>query len=40
MGGIVIINNVYYIDMSVLLESVPLIKFIKTTFRTPVVYFP
>ena len=25
---------VYYVDMSVLLENIPLIKFIKTTSRT------
>ena len=30
----------YYIDTSVLLENIPLIKFIKTTSRTWVVYFP
>ena len=30
----------YYIDASVLLESIPLVKFIKTTFGTRVVYFP
>ena len=30
----------YYIDMSVLLENVPLVKFIKTSSRTRVVYFP
>ena len=31
---------VYYIDISVLLENKPLIKFIKSTSRTRVVYFP
>ena len=30
----------YYIDTSVLLENMPLGKFIKTTFGTRVVYFP
>ena len=30
----------YYIDSSVLLENIPLVKFIKTTSRTRVVYFP
>ena len=30
----------YYIDTSVLLENIPLVKFIKTTFGTRVVYFP
>ena len=30
----------YYIDTSVLLENIPLLKFIKTTFGTRVVYFP
>ena len=30
----------YYIDMSVLLENIPLVKFIKTTSGTGVVYFP
>ena len=33
-------NNIYYIDMSVLLENIPLVKFIKTTSGTRVVYFP
>ena len=31
---------IYYIDTSVLLENIPLIKFIKTTSGTRVVYFP
>ena len=31
---------IYYIDTSVLLESIPLVKFRKTTFATGVVYFP
>ena len=31
---------IYYIDMSVLLENIPLVKFIKTTSGTQVVYFP
>ena len=30
----------YYIDTSVLLENIPHVKFIKTTSRTRVVYFP
>ena len=30
----------YDIDTSVLLENIPLIKFIKTTSETRVVYFP
>ena len=30
----------YYIDTSVLLENIPLAKFIKTTSGTRVVYFP
>ena len=30
----------YYIDTSVLLESIPLVNFIKTTSGTRVVYFP
>ena len=30
----------YYIDMSVLLENIPLVKFIKTASGTRVVYFP
>ena len=34
------IKPYYYIDTSVLLESIPLVKFIKTTSRTRVVYFP
>ena len=36
------INNIYiyYIDTSVLLENIPLVKFIKTTSGTRVVYFP
>ena len=34
-------NNsmLYYIDKSVLLENIPLVKFIKTTSGTRVVYF-
>ena len=31
---------VYYIDTSVLLENIPLVKLIKTTSGTRVVYFP
>ena len=30
----------YYIDTSVLVENIPLVKFIKTTSGTQVVYFP
>ena len=30
----------YYIDTSVILENIPLVKFIKTTSGTRVVYFP
>ena len=30
----------YYIDTSVLLENIPLEKFLKTTSGTQVVYFP
>ena len=31
---------IYYIDTSVLLENIPLVKFIKTTSGTRLVYFP
>ena len=31
---------IYYIDTSVLLENIPLVKFIETTSGTRVVYFP
>ena len=31
---------IYYIDTSVLLENIPLVKFIKTTSGTRVVYLP
>ena len=31
---------IYYIDTGVLLKNIPLIKFIKTTSGTRVVYFP
>ena len=34
------ITHIYYIDTSVLLENIPLLKFIKTTSGTRVVYFP
>ena len=34
------INGFYYIDTSVLLENISLVKFIKTTSETRVVYFP
>ena len=30
----------YYINTSVLLENIPLLKFIKTTFGTRVIHFP
>ena len=33
-------THVYYMDTSVLLENIPLVKFIKTTSGTRVVYFP
>ena len=33
-------NIIYYIDTSVLRENIPLVKFIKTTSGTQVVYFP
>ena len=41
-GEIFWMNNsiLYYIDTSVLLENIPLVKFIKTTSGTRVVYFP
>ena len=32
--------HIYYIDTSVLLKNIPLVKFIKTTSGTRVVYFP
>ena len=32
--------KIYYVDTSVLLENIPLVKFIKTTSGTRVVYFP
>ena len=37
---IIIIIIIYNIDTSVLLENIPLVKFIKTTSGTRVVYFP
>ena len=37
---IIVIIIIYYIDTSVLLENIPLVKFIKTTSGTRVVYFP
>ena len=40
LWSIKLINYVYYIDTSVLLENIPLVKFIKTTSGTRVVYFP
>ena len=33
-------NTIYYIEMSVLLKNIPLVKLIKTTSGTRVVYFP
>ena len=38
--GFIINISIYYIDTSVLLENIPLVKFIKTTSGTRVVYFP
>ena len=38
--GFIINISIYYIDTSVLLENIPLVKFIKTTSVTRVVYFP
>ena len=38
--GFIINISIYYIDTSVLLENIPLVKFIKTTSGTQVVYFP
>ena len=40
LGGQTCIIIVYYIDTSVLLENIPLVKFIKTTSGTRLVYFP
>ena len=37
---VIIIIIIYYIDTSVLLENIPLVKFMKTTSSTRVVYFP
>ena len=37
---LITINPFYYIDTSVLLENIPLVKFIKTTSGTLVVFFP
>ena len=39
-GKLLVFNFFYYIDSSVLLENKPLVKFIKTTSGTRVVYFP
>ena len=36
----VLCKTIYYTDTSVLLENIPLVKFIKTTSGTRVVYFP
>ena len=38
--GFIINISIYYIDTSVLLENITLVKFIKTTSGTRVVYFP
>ena len=35
-----VVSSVCYKDTSVLLENIPLVKLIKTTSRTRVVYFP
>ena len=35
-----IYKYIYYIDTSVLLENIPLVKIIKTPSGTRVVYFP
>ena len=40
LGSVCEIVFFYYIDTSVLLENIPLVKFIKTTSGTQVVYFP
>ena len=37
---VIYLMSIYYIDTSVLLENIPLVKFIKTTSGTRVVYFP
>ena len=37
---VVLFVTFYYIDTSVLLENTPLVKFIKSTSGTRVVYFP
>ena len=37
---VLVITTIYYIDTSVLLENILLVKFIKTTSGTRVVYFP
>ena len=39
-SGTSLILGFYYIDTSVLLENILLVKFIKTTSGTRVVYFP
>ena len=39
LGGQACIIIVYYIDTSVLLENILLVKLIKTTFGTRVVHF-
>ena len=35
----ILVNSIYYIDTGVLLKNIPLVKFIKTTSGTRVVYF-
>ena len=37
---IILLILIYYIDTSVLLENIPLVKFVKTTSGTRVVYSP
>ena len=40
LGGQTCIIIVYYIDTSVLLENIPLVKLVETTSGTRVVHFP
>ena len=40
VNAIFTVISFYYLDKSVLLENIPLVKFIKTTSGTRVVYFP
>ena len=37
---VLVVIYIYYIDMDVLLKNIPLVKFIKNTSGTRVVYFP